>query len=103
MNNSVKKYSPEEKFFHFSLLCLHIATSILLLLHWYVNEDECALTSIESYLRGVPSTNSFIYDLVSPVYKINDENLKQFVTIVTVILGSGSVYQLYKDWHNYKK
>ncbi len=85
--------------FNWSFLILHVSTALLLLLHWFANEDKCAMTFFESYLRGIPETKSFMYGLVSPVYKIDDDVLKKVVTIATIILGGISVYRLYKNWY----
>ena len=89
---------PLTKNVDWSLLVLHLSTSILLLLHWAVNEDKCAMTYLESYIRGIPVSNSFMYQLVSSVYNINDEKLKKIVTFSTIILGGISAYRLYKSW-----
>ena len=77
------------------LLVMYICTSVTLLIHWAANDDTCALTYIESYIRGVPLHNSFMYDLVSPVYKISDETLRKTVTYGTVALTLFSLYRLY--------
>ena len=84
---------------HWTFLLLHASASILLLLHWFAHEDTCALTYLESYLRGVPVKQSFMYDLVSPVYKIEDAQLKKLVSIATIILGLVSASRLYNNWH----
>lgn len=93
---------PFVKRVHWTFLLLHTSASILLLLHWFAHEDTCALTYLESYLRGVPVKQSFMYDLVSPVYKIEDEQLKKIVSICTIILGLISASRLYSNWHNVK-
>lgn len=61
---------------HRSLLVLHLVITPFLWVHWLVNDDTCALTLVESRLRGVPHTHSFFHALVSPVYKIADADVR---------------------------
>lgn len=39
-----------------------------LFFHWFINDDTCALTVAECYVRGVPKTGSFVHQVVGPVY-----------------------------------
>lgn len=58
------------------MLVLHLMVMPFLWLHWAVNDDTCALTLAERHLRGVGSEESFFHNLVSPVYKIRDDDLR---------------------------
>lgn len=58
------------------MLVLHLMVMPFLWLHWAVNDDTCALTLAERHLRGVSSDDSFFHNLVSPVYKIKDDDLR---------------------------
>lgn len=51
----------------------HALVTPFLWLHWLLNDDTCALTLVEARLRGVADRDSFVYKVVSPVYKIRDE------------------------------
>lgn len=51
------------------LLRYHAVVMPFLYLHWITNDDTCALTLLETRLRGCPNRESFFHNLVSPVYK----------------------------------
>lgn len=42
------------------------------MVHWYLNDDTCALTYLESYITGSPLTDTFIGRLISPIYLVSD-------------------------------
>lgn len=83
---------------NWTVLVLHVTSAMTLLVHWQFNEDACFLTLVETWLRGVPESKSFMHSIVSPVYKIDDEHLKTVATWATVLLGSVSLWRLYKSW-----
>ena len=80
------------------LLLIHFMTILTLFAHWIFNEDTCFLTLVESTLRGVPLEYSFMYQIVSPIYKIQDESLKQCVMYITPLLGLVSFQRLVDAW-----
>lgn len=57
-------------------LVMHLVVTPLLWLHWALNDDSCALTLLETKLRGVDSSESFMHSLVSPVYKVRDADMR---------------------------
>jgi hypothetical protein len=77
-------------------LVLHIALSISLLTHWVGNSDICSLSLLESKLRGNAYNETFMHQIVSPVYKINDTTLSKISYIVVITLMIVSMYKLYK-------
>ena len=55
-----------------ALWVLSTISLIFILSHWAMpgpNQDVCALTLLERYLRGCDSKESFMHQIVSPVYK----------------------------------
>lgn len=78
------------------LMATHMTASFGMMFHWLLNSDVCFLTEVESYLRGIPHKTSFFYHLVSPVYVIPDQKLKQLVWVITAILTSISTYKFIK-------
>lgn len=54
-----------------ALWVLSTVSLIFVVSHWCIGEggDVCALTLLERYLRGCDSTESFMHQIVSPVYK----------------------------------
>lgn len=55
-----------------------------LFFHWFVNDDTCALTIAECYLRGVPKTGSFVQQLVGPIYHRNMANTASIVFLASL-------------------
>jgi len=76
-------------------LMLHAITAPFLMLHWTLNNDQCALTVVEKHLRGLEHDHqSFIYTIVAPVYVIPDESLKKFVFVSTFVLWLITIQKL---------
>jgi hypothetical protein len=73
-----------------SLLLLHLMTGPLLWVHWYTLSDECSLTLIECWFRGIPYSQrqeSFFFNVVSPIYKFkSDAEVRKFIWIASIIL-----------------
>jgi len=78
------------------VLLLHLAVICTLMVHWIVDQDTCFLTIVECFLRGIEPSTSFVHQLVSPVYKIEDAQVKRVVWILTPFLG---LLTLTKLWH----
>ena len=78
------------------ILTLHLATVTSLIAHWTAGQDACFLTLVESVMRGIHPDESFVHQIVSPVYKIKDEEMKTLVWWVTPLLGSITLQRL---WH----
>jgi len=66
-----------------------------LMAHWYFDQDTCFLTLLESMLLGKPMDSSLMHQLVSPVYKIKDKDVKSFVWLVTPLLAVISAQRLW--------
>jgi hypothetical protein len=79
------------------MLALHFVGGASLFVHWALGQDTCTLTLIEQKLRGVECKDSFFFNLVSPIYKISDEQLRPFVWIVSLALWSVTVSKIIKD------
>ena len=53
-----------------------------IMLHWYLNDDNCCLTTLEFFIRkkinkNIPMSECLTYRIISPIYKFND-NYKNF-------------------------
>ena len=60
-----------------AVLAAYVLIMPLVWVHWVLNDDTCALTLLERRLRGLTcDEESFIYRIVSPVYKIRDEQVR---------------------------
>lgn len=68
-------------------LVLHLVVTPFLWLHWLLNDDTCALTLLEKKIRGLESdSHSFVYNLVSPVYKVRDADVRVVCWMLSVLL-----------------
>lgn len=89
------------------LLLLHSTGVLTLMTHWITNQDACFLTLLECTLRGLTpdecTATSFMSQLVSPVYKIEDSSLRTLVMYVTPALGLISFTRLTKLWPEIKR
>ena len=77
------------------LLILHITFSISLLVHWIGNNNTCSLTLMESYLRGINSTESYSHKFIAPMYDIGDTEWSNICYIIVISLMLFSIYKLY--------
>ena len=77
------------------LRVLHVSACITLLVHWTLGSDVCFLTLAESKLRGINSKETFIHQIVSPVYDIKEAALSRICYTSTVLLMFKSIYSLY--------
>lgn len=68
------------------MLVLHLIVMPFLWFHWLLSDDTCALTLMERHLRGVPAEESFFHNLVSPIYKITDSNVRTASWVISVLL-----------------
>lgn len=50
------------------LLLMHAMFGTLVMTHWYLNNDACFLTLLESQLTGREISGGFIHQIVAPIY-----------------------------------
>ena len=62
-------------------------------LHWVLNDDTCALTMLECKLRGVQATESFVHRIVSPVYKLPEQQSRLLAWLVSGGLWAVALYR----------
>src|SRR5579862_3105278 len=77
------------------LLLLYLMTLITLRLHWFLNNDICFLTLVEKWTLGRSDNESFMHNLISPIYMIGDSQLAVISKWVVNIL---IVLTLFKFW-----
>lgn len=65
---------------------LFLSSLVCLKTHWVVNDDTCSLTILERTLTGVSKKESFIHQIVSPIYKIKDSQIQEISNKVVDIL-----------------
>lgn len=79
-----------------SVSLLHFTVIGSIIIHWLANDDSCFLTLLESKLRGIPQTSSFMHSLVNPIYQVKDETLSQIGKIGLPVLGGISLYNIFQ-------
>lgn len=75
-------------------LVLHALTTPVVWLHWILNDDRCALTVLEKAVRGVDDDASFFHALVSPVFRVEDGDVRAACWVVSIALWAVTVNQL---------
>lgn len=67
---------------------LHLYTIVVpfMILKWFVNDDLCFLTLLESKIRNVNINESFFHSLISPIYNLNNDVIGKIIKSVTFIL-----------------
>ena len=89
-------------------LILHAITIPFMMAHWYLNDNNCALTIMEKQLRQsiygeIPDPDDcFTHNLISPIYdfKKNNQDISLYIYIITIALWSYSCSRLYINWTN---
>jgi len=89
-------------------LLLHVIIVPFMMLHWYMNDNNCALTLMEKKIRmnlygEEPDPNDcFTYNLIAPVYdfKKNNNDMSSLIYLITICLWGFTLYRL---WTNYKE
>lgn len=60
---------------------------ISVITHWMLNDDTCILTILEKKITGnTDNKKSFIYSVVSPIYKIENNKLNKFIKLAAMSL-----------------
>lgn len=78
------------------ILILHVSFTFCLLIHWRTNSNACSLSLLESKLRGVDYTKTYMHKFISPIYDISETELSRWCYIVTTITMIISIYKIYK-------
>jgi hypothetical protein len=92
------------------LLFLHAISVPTLLVHWYFNNNTCALTLLEQKFRelstGIKDENyikgGFLTKLINPIYDFpkNNETYSDFVYSLTILIWIIALYKLYTRYKN---
>lgn len=84
------------------ILILHVSFAACLLLHWRNNSDICSLSILESKLRGLDYTETYMHRLISPIYTVSESQLSKWCYIITIITMSISIYKIYNSPKTYE-
>lgn len=91
-------------------LILHAITIPFIMAHWYLNDNNCALTLMEKQIRRQlygtePDPNDcFTYNLIAPIYdfKKNNSDMSSLIYIITTGLWLITLGRLYYNYHEGK-
>ena len=62
--------------------------------HWSVNDDTCALTQAEMYVTGQQKEETFMHRVVSPIYKMEDNDINNLTKTIFFFLWTLVQYRL---------
>lgn len=89
------------------LLLLHSIIIPFILFHWYLNNDTCALTLIEKFVRqkinnkiNVKEEDCLTYKIISPIYNFTNYNKSKIIWIITILLWLVSSIKVYNKYSN---
>ena len=88
------------------LLCMHILIVPFIIIHWLLNDNTCALTTIEKKMRekiyGIKNAHKecFSCKIIEPIYdfKKNYKERANFIYFMTTLLWLTSVAKIYKKF-----
>ena len=84
-------------FFNYTnILVLHITFCVSLLVHWVSNSNECSLSRMESYFRGIDNTCTFSHQFIAPIYDISQTDWDTICYIIVFISMSISIFRLFR-------
>jgi len=67
---------------------------VIIFFHWMMNDDTCALTQLEAKITGKDPSKTFISQVVSPIYKINDNQAKDLIKVTFFLLWMFTQWRL---------
>jgi hypothetical protein len=97
----------------YSILIIHSLIIPSIIIHWIFNNNICALTSVELYLKnGTIFTNKrdecFTCKIIDPIYTFNTEKQNKFIYLIMILLFLISYYKIYTEktklnlsWYNF--
>ena len=78
-----------------SLLFFHALLVPLVWVHWLANDDTCVLTTLEANARGVDAGDTFVQQVVGPVYTLEPGHAGMIAWIGSAALWSVSVSKVF--------
>jgi len=85
-------YAPFAKDKRFAVF--YILIMPFLFWHWSINDDTCALTELEYRVRGIEKKESFFHKLISPVYKMEENDVNRMAKTIMMFLLYVSMYRI---------
>ena len=78
------------------ILILNTTYTMSLMAHWYFNSNICCLTLVESQLLNKKTSDTFMHQLVAPIYDgFTEPFLSNVSWVITIISFVVSVYKFF--------
>ena len=73
-----------------------------LFLHWSLNDDNCALTSMEKLITGKQDNkDTFVGSIIGPIYNLDDSDISKFNKTVAFGLWMLVMYRLHGKTYSF--
>ena len=69
----------------------------VIMLHWVLLDDTCALTLLENHLRGCKLNESFVHQFVSKIYNVPEGLLGSLMWVYAIVTWLYVVTQVTKE------
>jgi len=67
---------------------------VMVFFHWMMNDDMCILTMIESKITGAEKEQTFTSKIISPLYKIDNNQSKELIKTLFFLLWIFTQFRL---------
>ena len=100
----VVPFTNNKRYLHFYSILIPF-----LFYHWSVNDDTCAMTQAEMYFTGKDKDETFMHRLVSPIYKMEENDVNKCTKTLFFVLWGIVQYRLgylniiFEDFKQLKK
>lgn len=82
------------------MLTYHFIAIPFLVLHWITNNDTCALTLLESKVRGVDDDQTFIGNIIKPIYNAHLTSKHYYwIMAVLFLITTLRLHYTYHFWY----
>lgn len=69
----------------------------VIMLHWVLLDDTCALTLLENHIRGCDTKESFVHQFVSKIYNVPDGLLGSLTWAYSITTWLYAISQVSKE------
>lgn len=69
----------------------------VIMIHWILLDDSCALTLLENHLRGCDTKESFVHQFVSKIYNVPDGLIGSLMWVYAITTWLYAISQVTKE------
>lgn len=77
-----------------AMLKNYLFVTLFIFYHWSINNDTCALTELEKKLRNCKKEESFMQQIIGPIYNLSDDILGKIMKTFMLLLNYYVMYKL---------